>query len=389
MNELREILTAWRSLTGASRDSVLATVVHVTGSAYRRPGARMLIVPDGRRIGSVSGGCLEGEVAKKAWWFTGSRTPVLRVYDTSSDEEAAWEFGLGCNGVVEILLERVDTPAAAQMLAFLDTHQTKRAPAVVATVLRGVTLNVGDRLLVDSGGVQGGSLAGTVAGSQILPHARTALAEKSSRVVSMGDIDVFVEWIGPTLPLVVFGAGHDAIPLVAVAGQLGWDISVADGRPAYACSTRFPQAERVIVMRSGDLLRDISIGRDSAVLLMTHNYPLDLQLLPQILPFEPRYVGLLGPHARASRLFSDLKMQRPQNVHAPVGLDIGCDTPAAVALSIVAEIQAVVSGRPAVKLSNRAGAIHEPAREIAPEPRTRLFGAVRPEYCETMAGANV
>ena len=103
MNELHSILDAWRGLREPNRDAVLATVVHVKGSAYRRPGARMLILRDGRRIGSISGGCLEGDVSRKAWWFTEGGQPSVRVYDTSSDEDAVWEFGLGCNGVVQLI----------------------------------------------------------------------------------------------------------------------------------------------------------------------------------------------------------------------------------------------------------------------------------------------
>ena len=110
MDELGAVLKTWRELHGENRRAVLATVVHVQGSAYRRPGARMLMVPDGRVIGGVSGGCLEGEIAQKAWWFTDAAQAVLRVYDTSSDDNAVWEFGLGCNGVISVLLERCDTP---------------------------------------------------------------------------------------------------------------------------------------------------------------------------------------------------------------------------------------------------------------------------------------
>ncbi len=136
MRELRAILQAWRGLAGRDAGAVLATVVHVTGSAYRRPGARMLIIPDGRRIGSVSGGCLEADLIRKAWWFTESGAPVVQVYDTSPEDDTDMPFELGCNGVTHILLERVDTPAAAAMLAFLEDCAARRMPAVIATAIR-------------------------------------------------------------------------------------------------------------------------------------------------------------------------------------------------------------------------------------------------------------
>ena len=135
MNELRSILNAWRQNGPHHDQAVLATVVHVTGSAYRRPGARMLILPDGRRFGTISGGCLEGDVVRKASWWTSDQGTALRVFDNSS-EDAAWEFGLGCNGVITVLLERLALAQVTEMLAFLDQRQASRRSAVVATVIR-------------------------------------------------------------------------------------------------------------------------------------------------------------------------------------------------------------------------------------------------------------
>src|SRR5512135_3385381 len=126
MNEIYSILDGWNEADNAGQDAVLATVVHVQGSAYRRPGARMLILPDGRRIGSISGGCLEGDVSKKAWWFTEGGRASVRVYDTSSDEDAVWEFGLGCNGVIQVMLERVESPSARLALEFLNSCRASR-----------------------------------------------------------------------------------------------------------------------------------------------------------------------------------------------------------------------------------------------------------------------
>lgn len=158
MRELHAILDAWRGLEAKDSDAVLATVVHVSGSAYRRPGARMLIVPGGGRVGCISGGCLEGEIVSKAWWFTESGAPVMRVYDTTAEDDAVWEFGLGCNGVVHVMLERVNAPTTRGMLEFLDDHQVARKPAVAATIVRtdaGSGMDVGDRLWIDEACVPG------------------------------------------------------------------------------------------------------------------------------------------------------------------------------------------------------------------------------------------
>jgi xanthine/CO dehydrogenase XdhC/CoxF family maturation factor len=392
MRELDAILDTWRGLEGKDREAVLATVVHVTGSSYRRPGGRMLMVPDGRRIGCVSGGCLEGEIVKKAWWLTESGDPVIRAYDTTSEDDAVWEFGLGCNGVVHVLLERVDTLAASAVLDFLDAHRAARMPAVVATVVRTDARSgicVGDRLLLDESSTPVGMLLGSEIECQAMLHAAAAIREKKSRLAHIGSISVFVEWIGPPSSLIVFGAGHDAIPLVNFAQQLGWDVTVADGRPAYAQPERFPGAGRVVQLAAADPLRDVVIDTETAVVMMTHNYPLDLLLLPRILLRSPHYLGILGPRKRAERLFSDLGLSQQACVHAPAGLDAGCDGPEAIALSIVAEIQAVTNSRTGGKLKDRQEPIHAAAYEVGLSLEKQAAGAVRPSYCETVVGTHV
>jgi xanthine/CO dehydrogenase XdhC/CoxF family maturation factor len=348
------------------------------------------MIPDGRRIGCVSGGCLEGEIVKKAWWFTDSGAPVIRLYDTRSEDDAVWEFGLGCNGVVHVMLERINTPAVAAMLDYLDAHRRERKPSVIATVVRAdadLTIRVGDRLLLDESWTPIGNLCGSTIESRTLLHAAAALREKKSRLAHIGMADVFVEWIDPPLSLVIFGAGHDAIPLVNFARQLGWDIAVADGRPAYARPERFPGADCVVTLTPGSTLSEFDIDQDTAVVMMTHNYPLDALLLPQILGLRPRYLGLLGPRARADRLFAELGLNQPPFVHAPAGLDAGCDSPEAIALSIVTEIQAETNSRPGGKLKYRREPIHAAAYEVGvPSEDSLAAEAIRPSFCETIAG---
>ncbi|HSR08625.1 MAG TPA: XdhC family protein [Bryobacteraceae bacterium] len=367
MNELDAILSTWRTERDAAHGGVLATVVHVSGSAYRRPGARMLILADGRRIGTVSGGCLESDVSKKAWWFTEGGQPAVRAYDTSSDDDAVWEFGLGCNGVVHVLLERIKNPQTQELLRFLDTHRTARRGAVVATVVAtsdGARAQIGQRLLLEAGGVGGGSLRGTPLEAEILTHTPACFFEQKSCLVHLADCDVFVEWVSAPVPLVVFGAGHDAIPLVKFAKELGWHVTVADGRANYAQASRFPDADRVVVLGRKDVLAGIEITRESIVVLMTHNYPMDVKLVERILPGKPRYLGLLGPKVRSEKLLAEAGQPlHGVDVHAPVGLDLGSDTPEAIALSIVAEIQASLCGRRGGMLKRRDGAIHMPAEE--------------------------
>jgi xanthine/CO dehydrogenase XdhC/CoxF family maturation factor len=390
MNELHAILDVWRN-ADLAQGAVLATVVHVTGSAYRRPGARMLILNDGRHIGGVSGGCLEGDLIRKAWWLTNSETPVVRVYDTTSDDDVLFEFGLGCNGIVHVLLERASSPGAARMLEFLETHRLSRRPALIATVVhsngRGIPL--GHRLMMDESLVPAGELVGSRIEGALLDHVSSVFAGQASCLVHLPEADVFMEFVAPPLPLVIFGAGHDAVPLVNIAASLGWSTTVADGRPAYARPERFPVANRVLTIKRDDLLGGIDIDEETAVVVMTHNFPMDLQLMPLVLAHRPRYVGLLGPRSRAEKLFGQLGQAIPSVVHAPAGLDIGCDTPQAIALSIAADIQASISRRGGRRLMLRSGAIHAPAAEIGVPTHKGELDPARPAYCATIGGSNV
>lgn len=392
MNELHAILDAWRKSRDENQEAVLATVVHVTGSAYRRPGARMLMLPDGNRVGSISGGCLEGDVSQKAWWLTEDGKPALRVYDTMSEEDIVWEFGLGCNGIIHVLIERLGSGEGLAAMGFLDRCRAERLEAVVCTVIRCAAEHgpqVGDRLFVSAGAACGGTLASTPIETALIEHCRRTALERKSRLARLGSCEVFVEWVGQPVSLVIFGAGHDAILLVNIAKQIGWHVTVADGRPNYAKASRFPGADKVVHIRPDDPLAGLEIGRQTAVVLMTHNYPQDGKLLRRILPLAPRYLGILGPKARTERLFSEL--EAPLDgvpLHAPVGLDIGADTPESIALSIAAEIQAVLSNREGAMLKHSDNPIHAPVIEegVSSIPDA---GRVRFEFgCEVTSGAS-
>lgn len=373
MNELYSILDAWVDLPTELPAGVLATIVHVQGSSYRRPGARMLMLPDGRRIGAISGGCLEGDLVKKAWWLTEDNGAALRVYDTMSEDDAVFEFGLGCNGIIHVLLERTDQVAAREAMAFLQTCRQQQLRSTAAVVTRTGTrdgVRVGDRLLVSEQGAVSGALRGTRLEPDLRKEIDAVFCEQQSRMVRFEECEVFVEWVGLPVPLVIFGAGHDAIPLAALARQMGWHVTVADGRPAFARSSRFPGADRVVLVPHEDPMQGVEIGNESVVVLMTHNYAQDGRLLQQVLPHRPRYLGLLGPKVRAERLLRELEVTAPPELHAPVGLDLGAETPETIALAIVAEIQAELAGRSAERLRHRAGAIHcrEEARRAETSP---------------------
>ena len=361
MREIQEFLAVWRR-SGRQAPGVLATVVHVEGSAYRRPGARMWIDPTtGRHIGTISGGCLEGDVARKAAWWTSQGDPVLRVYDTMSDEDAAWEFGLGCAGVIYILLERSDAPGTQSLLEHLDHVYRSGQPSLIATVVR-VSPNSPYRTGDHFCGL--GDMP-----PELAEAAASAMRESRSRLLRIdGVAEVFLEVVTPPQRLVIFGAGHDAVPLVSSASSLGWRVTVADVRSGFTKPDRFPGAAEVVTLPpTGCIDGKVTIDESTAVVCMTHNLPLDGSLLPQVLERKPRYLGLLGPWKRTERLYRAAGLE-PHGafLHAPVGLDLGGDTPESIALSIVAEIQARLHGRAGGSLRWRRDSIHNPVEIQTP-----------------------
>jgi xanthine/CO dehydrogenase XdhC/CoxF family maturation factor len=291
----------------------------------------------------------------------------VRVYDTSAEDDAVWEFGLGCNGVVHVLFERIQDAATRELLDFLAERRVQRKPASVATVIAATASSeatIRDRLLFDADGVQGGGLAGSSLRADLLASLRDCFVHGKTHLAHLPTCDVLIEWVPAPVPVVVFGAGHDAQPFVRFAKELGWNVTVADGRANYATRARFPEADDVVILDRQQPLRGIAITRETIVVMMTHNYPQDVNLLEHILPAKPRYLGLLGPQSRATNLLEEVNLPVTGiDLHAPVGLDLGGDSPESIALAMVAEIQAVLHERSGGMLRHRQGSIHAPVVE--------------------------
>lgn len=373
MKELQDILSAWRDAQEKGEETALATIVKVSGSTYRRPGARMLLTRGGRMVGSISGGCLEGDILEKSKEVLESGEPRLLEYDMTADDDLVWGLGLGCNGSVHVFLERVPTGRPVEPMEALAECVHKNAALALATVFRVEGTDrarPGERLLLRPDGspvwdVRDAELAG-----RILRDARDALEKGLSRVTTYtldpGTVEAFIEVVQPPLPLVICGAGHDAIPVVRLAHALGWRITVADSRPAYATKERFPEADEVVLTPPEEVAQRVSLDHRTYVVIMTHNYNHDLKLLRAILPTPVRYIGVLGPRVRTERLLRELKEQGVEipaeqygRIYSPVGLNIGADTPEEIALAILAEIQAVRTGKGAGFLRDLKGRIHE------------------------------
>ncbi|HKQ30771.1 MAG TPA: XdhC family protein [Burkholderiales bacterium] len=341
MKELRDIAARYRAAYAEGQRAALATVMKVRGSSYRRPGARMLVLDDGETLGSVSGGCLEGDVTRKALFALAIGKPALLVYDTH--EEAV--LGVGCRGEISVLVEPL---TGESTLDELDGWLARREIGLVATRIRGS--RVGARLLLS----EAGTLRDEIGDPQLLADAHAILAGR--RVRPCADDDVCFEIIRPPPRLVLFGAGPDAEPVARIANQLGWHVTVVEVRAGNRTRARFAHTDAVLCGAPDDVCAQISFGADAAVVIMTHNDHHDRRLLELLVSSPVAYLGLLGPRERAARLFQGLGGS--ERVHAPVGLDIGAETPEEIALSILAEIRASFAGRNGGPLRDRTATIH-------------------------------
>jgi xanthine dehydrogenase accessory factor len=366
MNELQTIVAAFHQIPQGQR-AVLATVVHTVGSVYRRSGARLLITEAGERVGVISGGCLENEVEERAQSVLATGEPTLAIYDAIANEDLLWGLGLGCNGLVQILLEPL---ADHHPLTFVADWLRHRQTGVLATVFRteGLTTPIATHLMRDPNGDIAHNLRDRELIQRTIVDAHTAFHSRQSRVhhynLTTGKADVWIEVIQPPPPIVIFGAGQDAIPVAQFAKAIGWHVTVVDRRAAYATRDRFPTADEIKIIRPETGLESLFLDAGTAVVIMTHNYFDDRELLKTLLPASIAYLGLLGPRPRTRQLLADLESEgfrvgsSPHHFHTPVGLDIGAETPEAIALAIVAEIQAVFANRTGGMLRDRKTPIH-------------------------------
>lgn len=354
MSELQQILDLAGLAEKRGEEVCLVTVVGVEGSSYRKPGARMLLTRGGQRAGTISGGCLEGEVSRKAWWLTAEGASLQR-YTSFYDEDSGIPYGLGCGGTILLLLERGE-PAWATLQALRRAMEQGEASAALIST---VETNPGTQLLVSSSGqvlYRKPGLTAELGPSLDSLAQRTLLFGTRTTVVSPSEsaaLALFCERLAPPPALWVFGAGDDAQPLVEFAHKLGWRVTVADGRSNLARPERFPLARQVLILTPETPL-DLS-SCDAAV-LMTHSYEQDQALLARLLPQPLAYLGVLGPRRRtqhivelltdpAHNLIGLTAEEAMARLHAPVGLAMQAHTPASIALSIAAEIHSVLAAQ--------------------------------------------
>ena len=317
---------------------VLATLVRAEGSSYRRPGARLLLGPEAVSTGTISGGCLEGDLTQRAAWLTRGG-PVMQHYSTAFDNTAEIPFGLGCGGELDVLIERSDTAEFAALQDALEASHGGLRRRVITWLPSVTDACLRRAVLAEDGAVL--FVSAMVSGDQL----RQAIAMRGDAVMPT----MFFEELTPPQRLVLCGAGDDARPMTMMGRLLGWEVVVVDGRRQLARAERFADADNVVLLGRPE---DLIVRKDDAVVLMTHSYEQDRALLRVALQAAPRYLGLLGARHRSSLLLSEVAFEIGWSlehccagVHTPVGLDLGGDGPEAIALAVVAEIQACLQGR--------------------------------------------
>ena len=337
MNELERIVRA-----AGVAEQLLATVVRVEGSSYRRPGARMLVAGDRWLAGCVSGGCLEGDVMMRGAHRC-KDGPVVVTYDSTSDDGSE-PYGLGCNGIVDVLLEHVPAGTQNDALAFAAQCFAAERAGVLVTVIRSTRddVPVGARC----------SLPEAAFARPIADPAIRAAATGPAGVVKFAGVEVLVETIAPSPQLFVLGSGHDAAPIVPIAKAAGFRVTVADR--ALREPSRFLAADRLV--KSPEVPALIDAAEGAYVVIMHHHKDADRTALEMALRSRARYIGVLGPASRTRELLGYTPTD--PRVHAPIGLDVGAETPEQIALSIVAEVQAVHHGARGGMLRDRARALH-------------------------------
>lgn len=371
MKEIKSILKAYNGVDHSDTRAALATVVRVEGSSYRRTGARMLVMDNGVWVGGISGGCLEGDALKRARLAIAKTTASLVTYDTTEDDAHQIGVGLGCNGVIDVLLAPLEpndpnSPIEVLQSVVTDNRQTNvlltiteledkvnglSAGHMIRYTDRDSLITFGDEVLID----------------QIEKKVQAVIkkSKSSSMVFPLSDgreMAIFAEFLPPELHIILMGHQYDVFPLARVIREAGWRVTVV-ANPQKIHREVASVVNAVIAPEDFDLGM---IDQYTAVILMSHDYKTDKRNLPMLLPSAAPYIGMLGPRVRSEKVFRELAEEgnpipegQMERIYAPVGLDIGAITPEEIALSIAVEIRAVFSNRDGGFLRYRTTTIHE------------------------------
>lgn len=331
MEEIHRIL---ETLERTGERSMLATITHVEGSAYRKEGTSMLFLEDGSQVGVLSAGCLEADLAARVPNLLASGASCSVVFDMRTSDPLSWGEGPGCDGVVHVTMEPVVGKLAGH-LRILKEHLDQRQE-VVHIKRFDSDRSVSDYLFVAENRRMFGDWSGPLP-QEVQDRAAPELVRKSGlKWLSSMQTDVYVHTYYPQPRLILFGAGPDARPLAAFAAAAGFAVVVCDWRPALCKRTYFPDAAALVVGRPEELLETIPCTAYDSAIVMTHHYQKDGQLIRLLSERPLCYLGILGSKKRAERLLHDIPHRG--NIHSPVGMAIGAEGPAEIAVSILADV---------------------------------------------------
>lgn len=353
VNQVTKAFDAWRA---EGQPMVLATVYETIGSTYSKAGQRILIAASGQYQGLVSGGCLEGDLAERAKTVVETKQALSVTYDMRGEADELFGLGVGCDGLIRVLLQPLLPSQDYQPFAAIARHLFAHRPAAVATVIGSARPGValGATVIVQAGSREAWNVDQTVAHE---------LAKACERFLDSGEahltkdehgLSVLYAKLKPVPRLLLLGAGLDAIPLVNMATELGWRVTVVDHRPAYLQRGGFERAERAVHVVPNILAETVPLAEFDAIIVMSHHLVTDRTYLSQLTDVSAGYVGVLGPRARKDRLLmglGEIGSALRGKLKGPVGLDIGADSPESIALSILAELQATLSGATAKSLT--------------------------------------
>ncbi|WP_254533180.1 XdhC family protein [Natrinema gelatinilyticum] len=359
-----DVIDGIRDALAAERSAVLVTIVDIEGSAYRRPGAKMIIDADGDGVGNITAGCLEDEVRRLAAEVLDTGEPRVETYDLMNDEDDVWGLGVGCNGIIDVLLEPIDesfrpvveASAAGEGIATV-TILDGDAPAGARAVYRPDVGFTDDENLPEWIHTE---IEGTVTALLDQDQSATVTVETAE-----GTVTAFVDVMAAPPELVVLGSGPDIRPVTELANNCDFRVTVVAFRGAAADPDRFPHADEVLSTSPADLRSAVEFNKSTYAVLMTHNFVDDRLALEELLATPVPYVGLLGPRDRFEEVRDDMATdgvdlgeRDRERIYTPVGLDLGSGTPYGIAHSIVAELLAVHNDRDPKHVKEREGPIH-------------------------------
>lgn len=339
---INALLDFFESRQGQSM--VLVTVIGTRGSTYRKVGAMMLVAADGSMEGLISGGCLESDLSHHARRVMSDGMSRIVVYDMSAADDLVWGLGLGCDGAIELLLQPICSDESPHPLRTVADSIGLRRPillALQATGLRDGVASESQWATYDADHSASGAdtlLTDVQLAGDHWPDWRCKVDRDDSSVRAVVNVV-------PDPSVLICGAGPDAVPVVAAIVNLGWRCIVVDHRPAFAKSSRFPAGTEVITTRPHDLSEFVDLDTLDAAVVMSHHLQNDADYLRQLVSHDLAYIGLLGPRARRQKLIDMAECEHTDALFGPAGLDIGAELPTSIALSIVAELHAVLCAR--------------------------------------------